>query len=117
MTGRPNDERAPLLERDDQVETGDTSATPQEKRTWWIIGWYTVFALLGTFAVAVFVKGVIDSDDVDVSTPLFLNRKNMCIASDWKGFHPYMRSQGATFSMGRRCIEGIGGWNGFNALL
>ena len=71
MTRRPTDERAPLLDRDAQTEAGETPVT-QEKRTWWTIGWYTIFALLGLFVLGVFVKGIIDSDDVDVSPILAL---------------------------------------------
>ncbi|PIL34468.1 transporter [Ganoderma sinense ZZ0214-1] len=65
MTGRPSDERAPLLNRVDDEEACDASVTPQEKWTWWTIGWYTLFGLLGIFVLGVFVKGVIDSDDVN----------------------------------------------------
>ena len=101
MTGRPTDERAPLLERDDQVEAGDTAATPQQKRTWWTVGWYTVFALLGAFILGVFVKGVIDSDDVDVSTSFAPESKGRvrCIAPT--SLYAYMRSLNATLSSGR----------------
>ena len=69
MAERPTDERAPLLDREAQVEAGEAPAPtpPQEKRTWWTVAWYLVFALLGVLVVAVFVKGIIDSDDVDVS--------------------------------------------------
>ena len=71
MAEQPTDERAPLLDRDReaQVEAGEapTPTPPQEKRTWWTVAWYIVFALLGVLVVAVFVKGIVDSDDVDVS--------------------------------------------------
>ena len=106
MTGRPNDERAPLLERDDQVEAGDTSATPQQKRTWWTVGWYTIFALFGAFVLGVFVKGVIDSDDVDVSTAFAPESKGrVCCTPRCTSLYAYMRSSNAAFSSGR-------GWTG-----
>ena len=70
---RPVDERAPLLAREEQAEAGEVPPPPKEKRTWWTIGWYTVFAILGVFVAAVFVKGFIDADDVDVSLNITLS--------------------------------------------
>ncbi len=66
MADRPIDEREPLLDR---AEAGESSPPPeiQKQRTWWTIGWYAVFTVLGVLATAVFIKGFIDSDDVDVS--------------------------------------------------
>ena len=46
---------------------------PQEQRTWWTVAWYIVFALFGVLVVAVFVKGIVDSDDVDVSLNITLS--------------------------------------------
>ena len=64
MADRPIDERAPLLDR---VEAGESSPPPEKKRTWWTIGWYAVWTVLGVFVAAVFVKGFIDADDIEVS--------------------------------------------------
>ena len=58
------DERAPLLDR---AEAGELSPPPEKKRTWWTIGWYAVWTVLGVFVAAVFVKGFIDADDIEVS--------------------------------------------------
>lgn len=65
---RPVDERTPLLDREVQAEAGEVPPPPTEKRTWWTIGWYTVFTIFGVFVAAVFVKGFMDADDVEVST-------------------------------------------------
>ncbi|TFK94462.1 hypothetical protein K466DRAFT_324632 [Polyporus arcularius HHB13444] len=64
MADRSIDEREPLLDR---AEAGESSPPPEKQRTWWTIGWYAVFTVLGVLATAVFIKGFIDSDDVDVS--------------------------------------------------
>ncbi|RDX45793.1 mitochondrial carrier [Lentinus brumalis] len=62
MADRSIDEREPLLDR---AEAGESSPPPEKQRTWWTIGWYAVFTVLGVLATAVFIKGFIDSDDVD----------------------------------------------------
>ena len=63
------DERAPLLDR---AEAGESSPPPEKKRTWWTIGWYAVWTVLGVFVAAVFVKGFIDADDIEVSIVVLL---------------------------------------------
>ena len=67
MADRPVDERAPLLDRETQAEAGEALPTPKKERTWWTIGWSIVWTVLGVFVLAVFIKGFIDADDVDVS--------------------------------------------------
>ena len=71
MADRPVDERAPLLDREAQVEAGEALPTPKKERTWWTIGWNIVWTVLGVFVLAVFIKGFIDADDVDVSLTCF----------------------------------------------
>lgn len=63
----PVDERTPLLDREVQAEAGEVPPPPNEKPTWWTIGWYTVFTIFGVFVAVVFVKGFMDADDVEVS--------------------------------------------------
>jgi hypothetical protein len=74
------DERAPLLAQDDerfdpaQPEDGDSTSEPQKpiSKTWQYAwrGFCIVFAIL---IIAVFVKGWIDADDVNVSTVSRIN--------------------------------------------
>jgi len=71
------DERAPLLGSEDArrdagtaVEEGESSLEPQKasSRTWEYV-WKGCLALFAILIVAVFVKGWIDADDVNVSVP------------------------------------------------
>ncbi|KAI0700848.1 mitochondrial carrier [Cerioporus squamosus] len=62
MADRPIDEREPLLDR---AEAGESPPPPEKQRTWWTIGWYAVFTVLGVLATAVFIKGFIDADDIE----------------------------------------------------
>ncbi len=103
MTGRPNDERAPLLDRDAQAEAGETPDTAQEKRAWWTIGWYTVFALLGVFVLGVFVKGVIDSDDVDVSSSFATESSGDTLRGVLGWSQAYMCVSDAKVASGKGC--------------
>ncbi len=64
---RSVDERAPLLDRETQLEAGEAQPSPKEERTWTSLAWKTVWTVLGVFVLAVFIKGFIDADDVDVS--------------------------------------------------
>ena len=64
----PVDERAPLLDREAQVEAGEAQPSPQKERTRSSIVWKAVWTVLGVLVLAVFIKGFIDADDVDVST-------------------------------------------------
>jgi hypothetical protein len=77
------DERAPLLAQDDerfdagaQPEDGDPTSEPQKptSKTWQYAwrGFCIVFAIL---IIAVFVKGWIDADDVNVSTVSRMNHR------------------------------------------
>lgn len=65
----PTDEREPLLSRESQIEAGEpeASAPPEKKRSWWTIGWYAVFTVVGVVLLALFIKGFIEADDVEVS--------------------------------------------------
>ncbi len=65
----PTDEREPLLSRESQVDAGEleASAPPEKKRSWWTIGWYAAFTILGVVLLALFIKGFIEADDVEVS--------------------------------------------------
>lgn len=65
----PADEREPLLSRESQAEAGEpeAAAPPEKKRSWWTIGWYAVFTVLGAVLLALFIKGFIEADDVEVS--------------------------------------------------
>jgi hypothetical protein len=69
------DERAPLLGNEDvrnhervEESDGEDSIAPQKEtsRTWEYI-WKGLLTILAILAIAVFVKGWIDADDVDVS--------------------------------------------------
>ena len=84
MAEQLTDERAPLLDREAQVEAGEAPipTPPQEKRTWWTVAWYIVFALFGVLVVAVFVKGIVDSDDVDVSLSFYVFSAG-CVSCVW----------------------------------
>ena len=71
-------ERQPLLAKPSDDSTlvsegeGSGSSTPkvvpERKRNWWLIGWYTFLTVAGVFLLALFIKGFIDADDVDVSS-------------------------------------------------
>lgn len=43
---------------------------PKRKRSWWSIFWYTILAGFGVFFTALFIKGFIEADDVDVRSVL-----------------------------------------------
>ena len=69
-------ERQPLLgnpqgtDHDVENPSGSAAASPPTKqRSWWTIGWYAFWSILSIFGLAVFIKGFIDADDVEVSTP------------------------------------------------
>jgi hypothetical protein len=73
--GTTPDERAPLLgpeavRRDDEaiLERDDASEEPSKaaSKTWYYV-WRGVLILLAILVVAVFIKGWIEADDVDVS--------------------------------------------------
>lgn len=55
-----HDEENPLVEQDAEI--------PPEKgqRSWWTIAWYTLFTVVGILLLALFIKGFIDADDVEV---------------------------------------------------
>ncbi|EIW52699.1 mitochondrial carrier [Trametes versicolor FP-101664 SS1] len=63
----PTDEREPLLSRESHIEAGEpeASAPPEKKRSWWTIGWYAVFTVVGVVLLALFIKGFIEADDVE----------------------------------------------------
>jgi hypothetical protein len=72
------DERAPLLAHDDvrrhsstPSEEREVSVEPEKatSRTWYYV-WRGVCAIFAILVVAVFVKGWIDADDVNVSLDL-----------------------------------------------
>lgn len=72
MPPQPIDEQTPLLDPEAQVAAdSERPVPPQEKRTrtWWTTAWHTILAALGVVALLLFIKGVIDTDDVDVSVP------------------------------------------------
>lgn len=52
------------IEEDEAILEG--SKHPKKKRTWWGIFWQVVFALAAIVILAVFIKGFIDADDVEV---------------------------------------------------
>ena len=71
MADRTADERSPLIDRDNEAaqpedDTATTAPSPEKRRTWWQIGWYTTLWLLAGLVAVVFVKGFIDADDVEV---------------------------------------------------
>lgn len=44
----------------------DVVVETKKERSWWTITWYTTLIVLGVFLVAMFIKGFIDADDVEV---------------------------------------------------
>ena len=76
MADRIADERSPLIERDSEAAQPEQSVddatktiaapSPEKKRSWWQIGWYTILWLSALSVAVVFVKGFIDADDVEV---------------------------------------------------
>ena len=87
------DERAPLLDR---VEAGESSPPPEKKRTWWTIGWYAVWTVLGVFVAAIFVKGFIDADDIEVSI--------YCLILGASGLVQRRRRNGQRHTSGNRVV-------------
>ncbi|PCH34817.1 mitochondrial carrier [Wolfiporia cocos MD-104 SS10] len=63
------DERQPLLDNPDSVDAEGQGAAPdipiEKKQTWWTIGWYIIISVLAGIALALFIKGFIDADDVE----------------------------------------------------
>lgn len=53
------------IEEDEAILDG-SAKHPKQKRTWWGIFWQVFFALAGIAISAVFIKGFIDADDVEV---------------------------------------------------
>ncbi|TBU27409.1 hypothetical protein BD311DRAFT_797734, partial [Dichomitus squalens] len=66
MAERPTDERAPLLDREARAEAGEDLTFSSRRARKWTLAWYTVFTILGVLVVAVFDKGIVDSDDVEI---------------------------------------------------
>jgi len=76
--GRATDQRAPLLGNEGVRERtrtpsarGDATEEPEKEvlKTWYYV-WRGTLALLAILLIAVFIKGWIDADDVDVCTHL-----------------------------------------------
>lgn len=67
-------ERQPLLPptalvSDQEIQDGENLVkddVPPKKKSWWTIAWYIVLAAAGIFFAALFIKGFIDADDVNV---------------------------------------------------
>jgi hypothetical protein len=80
------DERAPLLAHDDvqyvtdlpSSEGDPTLDSPKAALKKWQYAWRAVFVVVAILVVAVFVKGWIDADDVDVSASA---RRIHCVGS------------------------------------
>ena len=77
MPPRPIDEQAPLLtnldppaESQTEASAAELSGNLQERRTCWSIAWHAGLAILTICVLLVFIKHVIDSDDVEVSVSL-----------------------------------------------
>lgn len=76
-----SNERQPLLppaaiasEDGVQVNGGDLEAPAnkddapvKQKKSWWTYLWYSILTVLGIFFAALFIKGFIEADDVNVS--------------------------------------------------
>lgn len=65
---KPSDDTTTLVGEASDSGSSTPTPSPKQKRSWWSIGWYTVLTLAGAFLLAIFIKGFIDSDDVDVSS-------------------------------------------------
>ena len=79
MPAWPIDEHAPLLanpEPESEAQAVELSGTIAEGHTCWSIAWCTVLAILTICVLLVFIKGVIDSDDIEVSIPLAIRLWN-----------------------------------------
>ena len=62
-------ERQPLLTKDDDpsdLKVNITSDERPERRSRWTIAWFISLTVSGLLLLAVFVRGFIDADDVDV---------------------------------------------------
>lgn len=58
----------------------EDSEVVQKKTSVWKVFWYLVLAVVVIFLLAVFIKGFIDADDVEVRTPLSLYAPHSCPA-------------------------------------
>ncbi|OBZ73316.1 hypothetical protein A0H81_06831 [Grifola frondosa] len=59
------DEQRPLLPAETSQDESPADPFPEKKRNWRAVGWYAVLTVLSVFALAVFIKGFIDADDVE----------------------------------------------------